>query len=73
MPVKFSEYKEIELLVVRMTKYFRFRVRILRGMKTVSSLQPWKDGEEWGLEQSGICSVLVSGHLWGQRSIEFFF
>lgn len=34
--MKSSEYKKIELLVVRITKYFGFRVRVLHGIKTVS-------------------------------------
>lgn len=69
--VKFSEYKETELLVVRVTRYLGFRVRI-PAWGEESFLRLWKNGEERGLEQSRICSVLVGGYLWGQGDIEFF-
>lgn len=69
--VKFSEYKETELPVVRVTRYLGFRVQI-PAWDEESFLRLWKNGEERGLEQSRICSALVGGHLWGQGDIEFF-
>lgn len=67
----FSECKEMELVVVGMTRYFKgLGLGFLHGMGTVSfSLGGMERRGSW----SRICSVLVSEHLWEPGvGIEFF-
>lgn len=63
VPVNFSEYKETELLlVVRMTRYLGFRVRI-PTWDGESFPGLWKKGEEGvGTEQNLLCFGGAGGH-----------
>lgn len=69
--MKFSEYiKKTELLVVRMTRYLGFRVRI-PARDEGSFLRLWKNGEERGLEQGSL--LCFGGWTFvGLGAIEFF-
>lgn len=54
VPVKFSDYKEIELLMVKTTRYLGFRVKV-SAWDEDSFLQPWSNGEERELKQNLLC------------------
>lgn len=69
VPVKFTEYEEIDRVAVGMARCLGW-LGFLYAMEKVSR-------SFGGMERRGgwsrICSVLVSGHLWGQGEALYIF